>query len=366
MNLYKQHIYKAGKILNSGSYGCVFYPSINCSNSKSNYNTISKLMTYKDAVEEYKKSIEIKNILIKHFPEYEKYIILSENICSISFLSKSDLENFYKCYLFENMGVTPETVNDNLQNLLVLNQKYGGIELQKYLQSQSQNNIGKILLKMASLIKLCIVPINKLEVYHSDLKADNLLVDKDNLYIIDWGIAIIQPTLKDFAYVYKFTFNAPFGNILFGDKFRQFCRFKTTETEATYNVNLIKELIDKNDKSLMLIREIIDKFGVQRNCIEEYLIKILSTYTKEEYFNIFMHNIDIWGIVICIIDLPYDYNNREFVKSTHLLMSYLYTHPGYLDIAKISKFLRLIAKSISKPKSKKYLKISKTKKKSNI
>ena len=59
MNQLQNQPNKGGEAIASGGFGCVFSPTIKCKNKKRKTNFISKLMTKKYALEEYK---EIRNV----------------------------------------------------------------------------------------------------------------------------------------------------------------------------------------------------------------------------------------------------------------------------------------------------------------
>lgn len=328
----------AGNIINSGSFGCTFHPSLECENFKTSDKFISKLMTYKDAIEEYQISIMLKQIFDNILPNYKKYIILSESICNISHIPNDELVGFERCYLFESLNIKREEVNDNLKDLIILNQRYGGVELSKF-----KGNFAKLLLSFLDIIKNCLIVLNKHSIYHGDLKASNVLVSKSNLYLIDWGNSSIRPTMENFIHYNKITYNVPFGAVIFGEHFKS-CIFSNVDCVVLFVKN------HPHTGHIKFTQEIISFFGLNPNSIQDYLIKIITTYTKEEYFKIFLHNLDLWGIVSCLADLfinPKNRNNAIFKKYGYELFHYIYTNVDYLDVHKIIKLLELFYKSIS-------------------
>jgi len=341
---------KAGIIINSGSFGCVFHPSLECDNMKSSYKYISKLMLYKDAIEEYEISIKLKQIFSVVLPDYKKYIILTESICNIKFISNKDITGYDKCYLFQMLNIKEKNVNSTLHNLIILNQKYGGIELTVYLMS---HGIKKILKSFIDILS-CIVLINKHGVYHSDIKSSNLLVNKNRLYIIDWGLTKIKPSIEDFSHNKTFSFNNPFGSILFSNIFKQYCDFGVDVNTATRQVNLFMEHYEKNGH-FVFIKEVILFFNLNSRCIENYLIKILTAYTKEEYFKIFLHNLDLWGIISCFMD----FFNIQDKKCGYDIIYYLYTDVGYLNVQKIAKLIKNLNRANGTKRKQKNIKTKK-------
>jgi serine/threonine protein kinase len=326
---------KAGNIVNSGSYGCVFHPSLECENFKASDKFVSKLMVYKDAIEEYQASIVLKRIFDIILPDYKKYIILSESICNITFIPKKDITGFEKCFLFEILHIRKEEVNIRLKDLIILNQRYGGIEF-----SYFKGSVAKVLSSFIEIIKKCIIVLNSHSVYHLDLKSSNILANKNKLVIIDWGNSSVNPTMENFRHHNRLIYNSPFGAVLFGEYFK-----------SCYRIECVAPFIANHELTghLKHIREIIYFFGLNPNCIEDYLTKIITTYTLEEYFKIFIHNVDLWGIVSCLSDLFMNdkyKDNPVFKKYGYKLFSYIYSDIGYLDSQKIISLFELFRRSL--------------------
>ena len=326
---------KAGNIVNSGSYGCVFHPSLKCENFKASNKYVSKLMAYKDAVEEYQTSIALKRIFDIILPDYKKYIILSESICNITFIPKKDIDGFEKCFLFEILHIRKDEVNIKLKDLIILNQRYGGIEFTNF-----KGSVAKVLLSFIDIVKKCIIILNSHSVYHLDLKSSNLLVNKNKLFMIDWGNSVVNPTMENFRHHNRLIYNSPFGSVLFGEHFR-----------SCFKIECVAPFLENHELSghLKYIKEIILFFGLNPKTIENYLIKIITTYTLEEYFKIFIHNVDLWGLVSCLSDLFMNKKNRDninFKKHGYELFSYIYNNVGYLDAEKIITLLELFHKSL--------------------
>ena len=122
-----------------------------------------------------------------------------------------------------------------------------------------------------------------------DLKSNNMLVKKKKIFIIDWGLSEIDPTVELLSKESKFIFNFPFGNIVFGKMFNYFCKFKTPIEESRQNVRLFLKYYNE-DRQLRNIKNIMVLLNKNcLECIENYLVDIITNYTKEEYFKIFLH-----------------------------------------------------------------------------
>jgi serine/threonine protein kinase len=333
-----------GNVLDSGSYGCVFYPSLKCNNTKSSKKNVSKLMTYEDAIEEYNNIQKIKYILNKKFTNYGDYMILSNEICNAPNLSQNDLKNYHRCILFKKKNIEKKDVNKKIKDFIILNQRYGGIELGIFFQKQNEKNIGVIILQLIKLLTHCILRINKLNIYHLDLKSNNILVQKGQPHIIDWGLSEIYPTMLTFRGHNKFQFNLPFGNVVFGENFNNICRFKVPPEEARRSVKLFMASYKYSLETIETIMKLLNKNHLE--CLEEYLVNIIINYTKEEYFEIFLHNVDIWGFVNIFVDILESF--KHYRQILFWLFNYIYSNPGYLDIKIIIDNIRLLSDNMKK------------------
>jgi hypothetical protein len=109
------HSSKGGEAIASGGFGCVFSPALKCKNKKRKNHFISKLMTKKYALQEYK---EVKNIQqkIDSIPHYEKYFLIYDfQICEPDKLSRLDLKNFEKkCTALPKNDITEKNIKDEI------------------------------------------------------------------------------------------------------------------------------------------------------------------------------------------------------------------------------------------------------------
>ncbi len=88
---------KGGKIIASGGFGCIFKPALKCENSVDREpNKISKLMTEKNANEEYTQIKKFQKIL-QVIPNYGKYFLLEDfTLCKPAKLTTDDLKGYKK------------------------------------------------------------------------------------------------------------------------------------------------------------------------------------------------------------------------------------------------------------------------------
>ena len=222
-----------GKVVDSGGYGCIFKPALKCEGDKREPHKISKLMTLRHSKKEYEIISKYK-AEIKKIPNYKKYFLLDDiDICSPDKLSKQDLVNYQeKCTLFQKNKINKRNINDNLQQLLVLNMPDGGIDIGDFIYSQPASE--EIVATNNALIDLLhygILPMNKLHIYHCDVKESNVLIvpvkekrgePSFKTRLIDWGLAVKYNPLEEKKIPSSllgvpFQYNLPFSNVLFND-----------------------------------------------------------------------------------------------------------------------------------------------------
>jgi serine/threonine protein kinase len=222
--------------------------------------------------------------------------------------------------------------------------------------------------------------MNKLNVYHCDIKDSNVLVQNDenglNTRLIDWGLSIYQSSNRGIPrklYRRPFQYNIPFSSILFNKEFiSRYSNFVSLNPKPSYFqirefvINYIfiwndirgpghLEQINKIVK-ILTISELngIKKKKIKNHVIEydftyyyivEYISKILDKYTINgkiellKYFNnIFLKNIDIWGFIMIYISLvEYLYNSYNTLddyqieiinKVKYIIIHFLYENPN--------------------------------------
>ena len=374
---------KGGKIIASGGFGCIFKPALKCENAVSREpNKISKLMTEKNANEEYKQ-IEIFQQILKVIPNYSKYFLLENfTLCKPDKLTSEDLNGYKrKCKALNKKDITVKNVNNSLDKILSINMPNGGIDVEKFIDDYfvTSSNVIRLNNSLIDLLVNGIIPMNNLNVYHCDIKDANVLVDITEqglpCRLIDWGLSIIHTSDKGIPrklYRRPFQYNVPFSSILFNKEFlKTYYAFLEVHPNPDYFqirefvVNYIfvwneirgpghlsaindivkkltvKELISVNNKK---IKDHLVEYEFTYYYIIEYLSKILEKYTKNgdldlmTYFNtIFLKNIDIWGFVmvyICLYEYLYssfeklnDYQMQFISKIKYIVIHFLYNSP---------------------------------------
>ncbi len=375
---------KGGKVFASGGFGCVFDPALRCEGSQKNDSThsISKLMTEKNALQEYNEiqTLSKKLETVKNYKDY--FLLYDISVCKPYKLTETDLKDFNtKCKALPKDNITKVNINDSLDKLLMLNMPNGGVAIDEYIyENGSIDNLIKLNSSLMELLINGIIPMNKRNVYHCDIKDSNILFDKtnDKARLIDWGLSTEYVPFKnsEFPKVWRnrpLQYNVPFSVIMFTESFvHKYSKYiedggKTTESELRpFVVNYIfywmrergvghygfineimyflfsKDLINVYDDDIKF-KLIESNFTIIY--ITNYIIEVLIHFTKFRkdgtldlriYLDtVFIETIDIWGFISSYYPfLECFFNNYDILtigemKAYNLIKSlfinYLYT-----------------------------------------
>lgn len=187
--------YKGGDLVGSGSYGCVFNPSLNCKGKKNIENTVSKIFFGEDSKKEAMKELNINN-LIKNIKGYDEWANIWDKVCipptySEIIKKEPDIE---KCIDENNLSE-----NDFNNNSKMLLGKNAGLPLELlflklFPKSIFSNNklFIKHFLYLMKLLKPLFIGLNEMynhKLVHNDIKGDNIMIDDERCKFIDFGLA---------------------------------------------------------------------------------------------------------------------------------------------------------------------------------
>ena len=370
-----------GKVIDSGGFGCVFSPELKCHKNKSKTKKISKLMLKRYAYEEYNNIMKIKDLL-KHIPKYSKYFVLDKvDLCKVSQLSSSDLSDYTKkCSALQKHNITTKNINYSLDKIRILNLPNAGISIDTYLENNlSVSKFVHVNQLLIELLHKAVLPMNKLGVFHSDLKASNILINetKTKTRIIDWGLSAIYKThvFSEFPDAWKsrpLQFNVPIGNILISDMFmNKYTDFINQNQYSIDNddrddamllflIRFVYEYIEYEGKGhlkyITFILNVLDIIPVQQMppqfmlnnlqlhskydkykqyhdtifYIAMYLVNVLMKYTSIDkkgkvsimnYINQhFQYDIDVWGFVISYLPVLETIHSNQMLTNLHLVI----------------------------------------------
>lgn len=311
---------KGGKVVDSGGYGCLFMPPLECKeNNTQKKNVISKLMPKKVAEREHKTNVKLHKILSK-IPNWKHYFIFSIKSCFPKKLTKKDLKLFNKkCKTLTRKKYTKKTINSRIEDLKILQFPYGGKSLENYIYTKSHNNIdifNDVNNKLFKLLKNAIIPMNNFNVYHLDIKDTNILVgDTNKLKLIDWGLSdIITKEIPHHLYNKSVQFNYPFTSILLNTAFlKKLIEFMKKKEREKNLVLFIKNYY--NDEISLLygdghfeyLKEVFGQFSNNKNphdVVFNFCANSILQHTKNGVFDhrtyfekTFLKNVDIWGFL---------------------------------------------------------------------
>jgi serine/threonine protein kinase len=228
----------------TGGFGCVFYPELECKNSQDNHENrkhyVSKLQNNRTTNFEYSIIKHLKQIIAPHIPNYQKYLVLDEiNTCIPAETQHEIQKKCPKCTIPFSSGESVSQMNIPYMGL-PLNTVLSSTKLVpelwhptkpytvsrmysktlKYFKESSltsdaiferlldpesftvinlEYTLKTINTRLIDIYQTVIQYINGIGIYHSDIKANNLLIDlpnhptkyefhNANIRIIDWGI----------------------------------------------------------------------------------------------------------------------------------------------------------------------------------
>ena len=154
-----------GKIIGEGSYGCAFYPPLQCTKPIRRNRTVGKVVNEHEANHEFSISLALKEI-----PYAREYFVLIDDVCIPKPRAKQQDKNI-KCKPINSDGI-------KLEDTFQLITDYAGITLQSLITIQNNQfniricrDIVQQILEGGALLLLG-------GIVHSDLSANNVLVDK--------------------------------------------------------------------------------------------------------------------------------------------------------------------------------------------
>jgi len=327
---------KGGSVLASGGFGCVFSPALKCEGTqKREINKVSKLMTRKHAIDEYDEIATIKEQLdtVKNYADY--FVIDDINLCKPNKLTSDDMFNYkQKCSALPKDKITPENMNKSLDKLLLINIPNGGAPIDDYVfECDSFENLYKLNVSLIKLLKNGIIPMNKRNVYHCDIKDSNVLIDKDfKTRLIDWGLSTTyiptgQKYFPDSWRERPLQYNVPFSIIIFTEDFfdmfnelvngsipnkqvltvfvKQYIQFWMKERgrghyEFINEILIVLNDANKNDKEYamqFIVSYIVETLALYAE-LQTKQLKTKKVSMRNYLNNVFIRNVDVWGFVM--------------------------------------------------------------------
>tara|TARA_B110001450_G_scaffold191587_5_gene179788 strand:- start:1157 stop:2533 length:1377 start_codon:yes stop_codon:yes gene_type:complete len=346
------HVMK-NKFIGEGSYGCLYYPGVDCNGKKNKKKTITKIQE----INFYSKNEIIIGKLIKKINNFKKYYAPITKFCIISFnkLNNSNLE-LDKCeVLFDDFFY------DNNQNNKLINTKYF-LTYIKYINNKTlknffidienpsiffQNYLSCFLWLLNSLIIL-----NKNNIIHNDLHYNNILYNLKIKYpmIIDFGLSYDLKKLYklnkniDYKYIKKFFFDyrSDSYNHNIEKRFISFIVYNNhdyfySNVESNFEKNkltkkIIKHFLNDCVTSITNNHEIYYFFTTEE--IDDYKKSLYNFYMKFNNKNKYVYYSDIVQEL-----LPFVFLHNDLYS---LIIDYMYIYYLKKDFIENNKYLKKI------------------------
>lgn len=198
---------RGGAVIGQGTYGCGFFPGLNCKGetlgSKQLQTLFTKLMTKSNANTEYNINATIKSI-----DPQQKFSVYPFKMCNVDSNKFKQLksEGIRSCMLIDSKLQNKNVINSiNKGSYKLLQSPYGGPTLRSVIlqQNKTKKTIIDILFSLDNLFK-GLEHYHKHDFVHLDIKDDNIVVNSDGTSIrskfIDFGLS---SKIKDFDKIYN-------------------------------------------------------------------------------------------------------------------------------------------------------------------
>jgi hypothetical protein len=318
------------KFLSSGVYGCVYYPAYMCNGTEppKKTTTVSKVVKHEFTT---KTEIAIGRILKK---EKDNFVLVSNN-CLITKINLQKSTMRAQCKLFD------KDPNLTKHYELLYSNYVKADELDDYLnKTTSKLNIIKTYLLICKRIETMI----KYGIIHHDLHFGNILYNKTNLYVIDFGLSLIQSEFiknnnPNYSYLKKAIFNYSPKWKFWTLEYHILCYLihegdilTMPVIENTINVYLSNHTIFKliGDTFVTMFKYHATKYfslfiGLDKNTV---VIELLNTYKTWDFYKIALHYIDIYNNI--------DMDTEEFYM---LLLLFIHPVPSFRpSVSEVSRF----------------------------
>jgi len=185
------------KFINSGTFGCIYYPDFNCNEGKIGKQLyISKIQKESGSLDN---ELEIMNIIQKNIPNYYLYLAPILKVCPVK-LNKIPDSEYKKCDVLQK--------NNNKQHQYISTKiRYvGKNDIEEYILSLPSQFQAK---KMNHIYYYTLHELNKLNnehIIHFDVKQQNIMYDSINHVpiLIDFGISFHIKNYVDAFYTSSF------------------------------------------------------------------------------------------------------------------------------------------------------------------
>uniref|UniRef100_A0A6C0DRH8 Protein kinase domain-containing protein n=1 Tax=viral metagenome TaxID=1070528 RepID=A0A6C0DRH8_9ZZZZ len=258
------------QLINQGSYGCIYHPSLSCKSKKTNTKYITKIQRERENSD---KEVRLSNV-VKTIKNYKQFFGPIENSCDISISNIKDTE-IKKCEFMVN-----EPHDKYVSNKI----RYIGTEtLSEYLLrifKTSPKRFPRVVLDSYKYLLKALSLLGKTNVIHMDLKENNILLDQNtnNPIVIDFGLAFkIEDVAKTEMEIQRNVF------FTYGIDYTPWCIDIAMITHIT-EIGSLNDIVNKEE-----LQKIIDEY-IEKNPIFQYY----SESEKTDYKNKIQSHYSKW------------------------------------------------------------------------
>ena len=330
---------KGGKYLGSGTYGCIFYPAINC-NDGSTPHGVGKIFADKQESDEEKR---LGN-KIESFDNSSAFTNPLIHTCKVS--KKKIIENDM------NKECKHAKMNKNYEQLIY---KYKGVDYAHFLRNVKYELFEKKIVNyMINLFKSVKI-LQKNDFLHLDIKPENILISENNdrLLLIDFGLA--RP-FNDIYDVQKSHYLLEYDYHIYPPEFKSFLAIKSLRKNAVMSTieksspryfSIWKKKIFKHMNNWYAgyqhIENYLDEIGVffpDLDCEHGRFftdLELLMTQKKMDHAS-------------CFCDIFNGLVNKIDVFSIGIVLLYTYCNASdkdKIDTKRKNEFIKLIRKCIN-------------------
>ena len=331
---------KGGAAIAEGGYGCVFHPAIACDGNSQYAGDnayISKLMTTEAADDEMKESEDVRRIVgSAGLPT--KYFGVPGHKCGYipGSIGPNELADFtepvsgrkrksVKCRAVEAAAARPADFS-------VLQSRYGGPDLYTTFNNvvfgaASKTVVATATGSMLDMLAKAIVPMNEAELWHCDLKSENVLSrpDGSDVMMIDWGLMRTAKTQNDYNWESQ-QWNNPLSALYIagllhnGEPYMvtpQMVKGLATKDlppdapsflqHIKFTVNVVAHALRATGRERVTFESIFSVIGQYYNELSRMYQSTKASSGRQaaidELKELYFENVDLWGFVCCFAPL---------------------------------------------------------------
>lgn len=300
-----------GKYINEGTYGCSFHPALPCKGSAVKARGIGKVF---GNPRHFREENHILKFVKKLDPKSE-FTVPYYGSCDIKFEQVKKTDHTEKCNKINNeLSSIHHKKNHTWPQLLF---KFGGDDLEKVYRSINKPKYKKLtvddIIIMLRPVLRGLIRLNYSKMCHLDIKPPNMLLNKNRLLLIDFGLLEKATKVSSIQHVieYNYFYYPP---------------------EFTVLNMLRKGIRDPNDvydrflRNLLMygVRDMLDymEFANYETKLKEFIrITLANTHiTAESYEQIFtkvfVHKVDTYSLGMSLIEIIFELQSHNQLRFT--------------------------------------------------